>query len=392
MGGKFIYTRAITKIRRMKSRIKIIQGGSSAGKTYAILPILIDKCTKNPGLSVSVVSESFPHLRKGAMRDFINIMKSTNRYIDSHWNRTNSIYTFSNDSYIEFFSADSADKLRGSRRNILFVNEANTITKEAYNQMAMRSDMDIYLDFNPSHRFWVDDVLKSSEATKIILTYKDNGALSKSIINYLEDKRELAKTSDYWKNWVKVYLDGQQGMLEGVVFSNWKVIDSLPEDAQIIAHGLDWGFSNDETALVSLYRYNGELVIDELIYEKGMLNSDIANRIKSFNLDAEIYADSAEPKSIAEIRNYGIRILPTKKGKDSILFGIQLLQEYNINITRRSQNAITEFERYSWKKDNNGNVVNTPIDSYNHICDAVRYIALMKLDNKRRGAPAVRIG
>lgn len=368
----------------MKSRIKIIPGGSSAGKTFGILPILIDKCIKTPNLSVSVVSESMPHLRKGAIRDFINIMKYTNRWIPTHYNKTNSIYTFGNGSYIEFFAADSADKLRGARRDILYVNECNNITGEAYTQLAMRTNKDIYLDYNPSHSFWIEDVKKSEESETLILTYKDNEALSKSVINFLEQKRELAKTSDYWKNWVRVYLDGLDGKLDGVIFDNYKIIDNLPKDdkgnleCSIIGAGMDFGFTNDPTTLISVYKWNNAIILDELIYETGLLNQQIAKRIKSFNLDCEIYADSAEPKSIKEIRNQGIKIYPAKKGKDSINYGIQLLQEKEIYITKRSVNLINEFNKYSWKKDKNGNSLNTPIDDYNHGLDALRYIAISK--------------
>ncbi len=392
----FIYTTAIRKIRRIDNlhkllddtyrRIKVIQGGTSAGKTFAIIPILIDKAIKKGGTSISIVSESFPHLRKGAMRDFINIMKMTNRYIDKNWNRTNSIYTFSNGSYVEFFSAESADKLRGARRNILFVNECNNITHEAYSQMAMRTDEDIYLDYNPSHKFWIEDVLKSNEAYKIILTYKDNEALSDTIIKFLESKRDLANTSEYWKNWCKVYLDGQQGTLEGVIFDNWKPIDKIPEEARLLAYGLDWGYTNDPTTLIGVYKYNDEIILDELIYKTGLTNQDIIKELKLLNISSreEIYCDSAEPKSIKEVSLGGFRTLPTKKGKDSIVYGIQLMLGEKFLVTKNSRNLIMELNRYSWKIDRSGVPINIPIDNYNHGIDAVRYVFQTKLANKNK--------
>lgn len=395
---KFVYTTSLRKIRRLDNlniltgnykRIKVIQGGTSSSKTFSIIAILIDKAIKKKGVSISIVSESMPHLRKGAMRDFLNIMKMTGRYMDSHWNRTNSVYTFSNGSYIEFFGADSPDKLRGARRNILFINECNNIHKEAYEQLAMRTDGDIYLDYNPSHQFWVDDVLKSDDSVKLILTYKDNEALSQSIIDYLESKRELAKTSEYWTNWCRVYLDGLQGRLEGVIFENYEIIDSIPEDARMIACGLDFGYTNDPTALTAVYKYNDSIILDELIYEKGLLNSHIAKKIKSFDIDVEVIADSAEPKSIKEISNYGIRITGAKKGRDSIINGISILQEQKILITKRSYNVIGEFEKYGWKTDRNGNVLNIPMDDYNHAIDGIRYVALAKLSNSVGRSPSI---
>jgi len=392
MSNEFQYTTALDKIRNMSARIKIIPGGTSASKTWSIIPILIDKALRESNLSISIVSESFPHLKKGAMRDFLNIMKITKRYIDSNWNRTNSIYTFTNGSYIEFFTAESPDKLRGARRNILFINECNNINHEAYQQLAMRTDRDIFMDYNPSHRFWIDEVKKSKESETLILTYKDNEALSQTVIDFLEEKRELASTSEYWSNWCKVYLDGKEGRLEGVVFDNYNIIDKIPEEARIIGCGMDFGYTNDPTSLIAVYKYNDELIIDELIYETDLLNSQIAKRIKSLGLDGvEIYADSAEPKSIAEIKRYGIKVFPTKKGKDSIMYGINILQEQKLNITQRSYNLLDELDKYSWKKDRNGQTLNVPIDDYNHAIDALRYLAMMKLSNKPR-KPVFAIG
>jgi phage terminase large subunit len=316
MSEKFVYTTAIHKIRKMKSRIKVIPGGSSAGKTFGILPILIDKAAKKSNLSISVVSESMPHLKRGAMRDFLKIMKITNRFIREHWNATNSIYTFSNGSYIEFFSADDDSKLRGARRNILYINECNNVTFDAYNQLAMRTSGDIYLDYNPTHIFWADtEVLKSPESEKLTLNYKDNEALSQTVIDFLEEKVELAKTSSYWKNWVEL--------------------------------------------------------------------------LKAYELNCQIYADSAEPKSIAEIKAYGLPIFPTKKGTDSIKFGIDILQSFNIFITQRSANVKDEFSRYSWKKDREGNFENVPQDIFNHTIDAIRYLAMIKLSKRRKGRMSI---
>lgn len=367
MSKEFQYTTAIRKIRAMKSRIKIIQGGSSAGKTYGILPVLIDMAAKNPGLSISIVSESMPHLRKGVMRDFINIMKSTNRFIKEHWNITNSIYTFANDSYIEFFSADNDSKLRGARRNVLYVNEANNISFESYNQLAMRTDKDIFIDFNPVAMFWAHrEVEPQRDAEKIVLTYKDNEALSKTVIDFLEDKIKQAATSSYWKNWVNVYVYGQIGSLEGVIFNNWKTISSIPEQAKLLGYGLDFGFTNDPTALIAVYKFNDNIILDEIIYQKNLLNSDISSLMKKNNVSGLIYADSAEPKSIAELKRYGHTVLATTKGRDSITFGINILQEYDILITDRSKNLIDEFSRYTWIKNKDGSQENVPIDDFNH--------------------------
>jgi phage terminase large subunit len=318
------------------------------------------------------------------MKDFIDIMKATHRFHKSSWHSTNSVYTFSNGSYIEFFSVEDDSKLRGARRNCLYINECNNINYEAYTQLAMRTSGDIYLDYNPTNTFWTEEVLKSDEASCLILTYRDNEALSQTIIDYLEEKRVLAITSSYWENWCKVYLDGEVGALEGVVFSNWTTISKLPEDARLIGIGLDWGYSADPTAAVGVYKYNDEIILDEIIYQKGLSNSDIAKLLSNYK-GVEIYADSAEPKSIAELKGYGLRVLPAKKGPDSIKFGISLLQDQSILVTSHSTNMITELTKYLWKKDKDGNATNTPIDIYNHMIDATRYLAMMKLKNRTSG-------
>lgn len=392
MSNEFRYTTAIDKIRKMSTRKKVIQGGTSAGKTFGILPILIDKAIKEPHLEISVVSETIPHLRRGALKDFLKIMMMTGRYIPEHYNKTHLKYTFSNGSYIEFFSVDDESKLRGARRNVLYVNEANNINYDSYLQLAIRTSNDIYIDFNPTHKFWAhNEVLNEDDSELLILNYLDNEALPQNIIEELEANKAKATTSDYWKNWWTVYGLGQIGTLEGVIFDNWDEIDRIPEEASLIGYGMDFGYSNDPTTLVGVYKYNNDLIFDEVIYQKELLNSEIAALIKQHGITGEIYADSAEPKSIRELSRYGLRIIGAKKGRDSINFGIGILQEYNMLITKRSTNIKDELNRYSWKKDREGNATNIPIDNYNHCIDAMRYLAISKLQ-KKNAVKTFRIG
>ena len=386
MEHKFQYTSAIAKIRQMKSRKKIIQGGTSAGKTWAVLPILINKAASEPNLEISVVSESIPHLRRGALKDFLKVMKMTGRFIQDHYNKTHLKYTFSNGSYIEFFSVDDESKLRGARRNILYVNEANNVKYDAYLQLAIRTSDDIYIDFNPTHKFWAHtEVLREEDSELVILNYLDNEALPESIKRELEANRDKAATSDYWKNWWTVYGEGKIGVLEGVIFDSWDEINTVPEEATLIGYGLDFGYTNDPTALVAVYKYNESLIFDELLYEKELTNSEIANKMKQLGVRGDIFADSAEPKSIKELSRYGFRILAAKKGKDSINFGINLLQQFPMLITKRSTNLKAEILRYSWRKDREGNTTNMPIDGWNHLIDAMRYLAIMKLKKRVSG-------
>lgn len=337
--------------------------------------MLIDRATRTPTLEISVVSESIPHLRRGALKDFEKIMLATGRWVEARFNRTLLKYTFANGSYIEFFSADQADKLRGPRRNILYINECNNITFDAYFQLSIRTSHEIWLDFNPSNEFWAHaELLKDEDAEWLTLTYKDNEALPESLVKEIEKAREKAKTSDYWANWWKVYGLGQLGTLEGVIFNNWKIIDHLPAEARYKATGLDFGFTNDPTAAIDKYEWEGAPIYDEILYQTGMINPDIAKVLQQ-DLKRLVIADSADPKSIKEISMHGVAIKGAEKGKDSISFGIQTIQKYEVfYVTARSVNLINELRKYSWDKDKTGKTLNVPIDMYNHGCDCLRYL------------------
>jgi phage terminase large subunit len=364
-------TTATNKVLALKNRIKIVQGGTSASKTYSILAVLIDKALRKDGIEISIVAESIPHLRRGALKDFVKILKWTNRFYDQQLNKSLLTYHFKNGSVVEFFSADDASKLRGARRDILYINECNNVTFEAYNELSIRTKKEVYLDFNPANEFWVHKELKDEPDTDfIILTYKDNEALDESIVSQIEKNRDKAATSSYWANWWRVYGLGQVGSLEGVVFNNWKEIDTIPKEAKLIGIGLDFGYTNDPTAAIEIYNYNGTRIINELVYRTGMVNSDIAKILPSGII---IYADSSEPKSIEEIRRQGKTIKGVTKGADSINYGIDVMQRQDYLVTKQSTNLIKELRSYCWDTDKQGQRMRRPIDHYNHAIDALRY-------------------
>jgi phage terminase large subunit len=388
----FKYTTAIKKLRALSKRKRIVQGGTSAGKTFGILPILIDKATKTPRLEISVVSETIPHLRRGAIKDFLKIMDWTGRYIDERWNRSLLTYKFANGSYIEFFSAEQESKLRGARRNILYINEANNISFESYHQLAIRTSDEIWLDYNPTSEFWAHtELMRDEDSEYIVLTYKDNEALSDSIIKEIESAQTKALTSSYWSNWWKVYGLGEVGSLQGVVFDNWKQIDTIPSDAKLLGYGMDFGYTNDPTTLVAIYMMDNELYIDELLYQTNLNNNEIGNRLKTFNIQRpyEIVCDSAEPKSINELRLQGFNTQPAQKGPDSIKIGIDILKRYQLNVTKNSTNLIKELRAYQWETDKDGKLTGKPVDHSNHAIDSLRYFALNKLNNRPRGKYAL---
>lgn len=381
----------------MQARKKVVQGGTSAGKTYGIIPILIDKAARDERLKITVVAETLPAVKEGACDIFKTVMYDTNRWIPENWNASSLTYTFSSTrTRVQFKSFDSVGKAKASgKRDVLFLNEANHIPFPIADALMIRSK-ETWIDFNPDNKFWVhNETLNEPNSEFLLLTYHDNEALPKETLEDLQIKINKAfhnpskdwkdkdnVKSNYWANWCYVYILGEIGNLDGVVFENWKEIDSLPPNARLLGYGLDFGYTNDPTAAIAVYKYNDSIILDEVIYQKKLSNSQIATLLKQ-ERKAYVVADSAEPKSIAEIKQHGVKIIPTSKGSDSINFGISLLQEKNILITKRSSNLIEEFQKYTWAKDKNGDTMNKPVDIYNHGIDAVRYFSMQFLTQKK---------
>jgi phage terminase large subunit len=379
----FIRTTAINKILKLKKFCRAVQGGSSAGKTFAIIPILIDIATDKPMSEISVVAESIPHLKRGAMKDFKKIMVETGRFFDDRWNATDFKYTFANGSQIEFFSADNDAKLRGARRDWLYMNEANNMNFHSYTELASRTKKGVYLDWNPTDAFWFhDELINDADVDFLIINYLDNEACPESALNFINKAKQKADLgSAFWTNWYRVYGLGEIGSLEGVVFNNWTQCDKIPKDAEFISYGLDWGFTNDPTSLIEVYRYESKIYVNELLYQTQLTNSDIVAKLKAFNVNTSqcIVADSAEPKSIQDLTNAGYYVEPAKKGPDSIKASIDRLQQYNIVVTKNSLNLIKELRQYKWAKDREGKALNAPEDVMNHAIDCLRYVGLNKL-------------
>lgn len=377
----FIRTTVINKISKLSKFVKGIQGGTSAGKTFGILPLLINKASKKPLLETSVVAESIPHLKRGAMKDFKKIMVQTNRWFDERWNATDFKYTFANGSIIEFFSADNDAKLRGARRDGLYMNECNNMTFHAYTELASRTKEFVYLDWNPTSEFWFHkELMNDSDVDFLIVNYLDNEACPESALNFILKAKEKSKTSKFWANWYNVYGLGQIGNLEGVIFSDWKQLDKIPLDAKLVGRGMDFGYTNDPTTITDIYQWNNEYIFDERIYRTGLTNPEIWREFKSLAIDNSIYtvADSAEPKSIQELSSLGMKIIGATKGADSIMYGIQRMQENNFYVTSNSLNIIKELRAYTWAVDREGNKLNKPIDNFNNAIDGIRYFFTSK--------------
>jgi phage terminase large subunit len=365
---KFSKTTATTKIVQLNQRIRAVCGGTSASKTISILLYLITlaQSDKTPTLT-SIISESYPHLKRGAMRDFKNIMQAHHYWKEKLWNVQDSTYTFETGSKIEFFSADNGDKLRGARRDRLFINEANNVTLDAFNQLEVRTKDFVFIDWNPTNEFWFyTEILGGRDDVDFItLTYLDNEALDAKIVEAIEARKAN-------KGWWQVYGLGQLGEVEGKIYKDWKIIDEIPHEARLERRGMDFGYSNDPSSIVDIYKYNTGFILDEQCFQKGLSNKQIADILK--NIDPVLtIADSAEPKSIDEIKGYGITIIGANKGKDSVRQGIQYVQDQRISITKRSLNIIKEYRNYLWKTDRDGKVLNEPEHHFSHSMDAIRY-------------------
>lgn len=361
-------TRATDKILKLRKRIRAVQGGTSASKTISILLYLITRAQSDTRPTItSVVSESFPHLKRGAIKDFLDILKTHEYYKDSAWNKTDYTYTFETGSKIEFFSADQPGKVRGPRRERLFINEANNVPHETFDQLEVRTKEFVFLDWNPVNEFWFyTEVLgKRSDLDHITLTYKDNDALDPAIVASIEQRKDK-------KGWWQVYGEGQLGEVEGKIYKDWEIIDEVPHVARLERYGLDFGYSNDPTSIVAVYYCNGGYIWDEVTYLKGLSNRQIADTLLN-QRQALVVADSAEPKSIDEIKGYGINIIGAEKGIDSVRNGIQLVQDQRISATKRSVNIIREYRNYLWETDRDGKVLNVPEHAFSHSMDAGRY-------------------
>ena len=367
--SKIGVTTATIKIRKLTKRIRAIQGGTAASKTFSVLLHLIDQAQRDKIPTItSVVSESFPHLKKGAIRDFLQILKELNRFNDNSWNKTDYTYIFENGSRIEFFSVDQPGKVRGPRRDRLFLNEANNIPYETFEQLEIRTKEFIFLDWNPSEEFWFyTEILgKRDDLDHIILTYKDNEALDKQIVDAIEVRRNNYR---FWK----VYGLGELGEAIGRIYTGWQMIDEVPHEARLERYGLDFGYDPDPAAIIAIYYWNGGYILDEILYAKRLENPELASTLRNLPR-ALVIADSAEPKSIAEIQGFGINVIATEKGKDSVRYGVKTMQGLRISVTKRSINLIREYRNYFQAIDRKTNTqIMGEYEGDNHALDAVRY-------------------
>ena len=368
--------------KETEERTVVNQGGTSSGKTYSIMQLLFEMAMNEPDLVVTIVGQDIPNLKKGAYRDAKTILNQSP--ILQVWfpyiNESERVIRCINGSVLEFTSFKDEQDAKSGKRDVLFINECDGIAYGIYWQLDMRTRRKVFLDYNPSARFWVHDNVIGRKNVKLIISdHRCNPFLSK------EEHEKIEKIEDY-ELW-KVYARGKTGKLKGLIFPEFRIVDRMPEVLECKGnwYGLDFGYTNDPTALENMRLAHGELWVDELLFEAGYDNPMIARVMKTNGIMRRdvVIGDCAEPKSISEINSFGFNVRPSSKGPDSIKNGIQILQRYKINVTRRSTGIIQEMKRYKWKVDKNGVMLNVPIEVWNHGIDAIRYVSLKTLSARR---------
>ena len=367
-------------------KIIVEQGGARSGKTYNILLWIITVyCNQNSDKVVTICRKTFPALRATVMRDFIDILKKHNIYNPDYHNKSNSEYLLYN-NLVEFISLDQSQKVRGRKRDLLFINECNELNYDDWQQLIFRTTGRIIIDYNPSDEFhWIyEEVITRPDAEFHRTTYRDNPFLEQSI------KDEIERLKDLDENYWKIYGLGIQGSSHDNVYTQFEYCDTIPNNAKLISYGLDFGYSVDPTACIGVYKHDDTLYLDEILYTNGLTNQDIAERLKPIVDRTEVICDSSEPKSVEELYRMNINSKGAVKGPDSIQNGIDIIKRHKLVITTSSLNLIKEIKNYKWAVDKNNKRVGKPVDKFNHLLDALRYVALIHLKKHNRGWYAIR--
>ena len=389
-------TPVFTRNRATDKKIVVNRGGTRSSKTYSIaqlcaLWLVTGEIGKGNYIHKGVWSTVRKHqttLEKTVVRDFEEILQNEGWYSLVDHNKTKKTYSYKG-RLVEFFGADDQQKLRGAKRNILYCNEANELEyRQEFFQLLMRTTDKIFIDFNPDDEdIWINTELEQKrtndkgDVETIVSTYKDNTFLPGTLVEEIEYLQQT--DPEFWK----IYGLGEYGNITGLIYENVTFIPAIPENAKFVCYGLDFGFTNDPTAVIEIWKHDKDIYLNEMIYENGLTNEDIANRLKELGVtrQQEVICDSAEPKSIEELYRQGINSKPAKKGADSIKNGIDILKRYKINVTNNSTNLRKEFRSYKWAVDRTGNSTGKPIDKFNHAMDAVRYGAIIHLAKHNTG-------
>jgi phage terminase large subunit len=358
-------------------KISVMQGGTRSGKTYNILTWFIVKLLQEKGKTLTICRSSLPSIKGSVMRDFIEILSKYGLYSEEKHNKSENLY-FLGGNTVEFVSTDQPQKIRGRKRNYLFINEANEVNYESWMQLALRTTEKIVIDYNPSDYYsWIyDKVVPREDADFTVTTYKDNPFLEKSIVDEIERLRD--SDHQYWR----VYGLGERAISEATIYTHWKRRRNFPEGGEIF-YGLDFGYNN-QTALVRVKHYDGEIYVEQLIYDTKMATSLLIDRLKSIGLGRrdEIFADAAEPKTIAEINKAGFNLKPAIK---DVYAGINKVKSFSLFVKSDSLDLLDEIKNYKWKTDHDGNTLDEPVKFRDHLMDSMRYAIYTKYAKPKRG-------
>jgi phage terminase large subunit len=372
-------------------KICILQGGTRSSKSYSALQWILVRCLMEANIVVSVVRKSFPSMRVSIMRDWQTILKDLEIWDDNNWSATEHIYTFDNGSMVEFMSIDSSEKRKGSARDYLFIDECNELSREDYFQLFIRTRKKTIIAYNPSfgtNHYIFNEIQTHPESSLYVSTFLDNPFLEKSIIDEIERLKYV--NPEYYK----IYGLGLPGNNVGTIFSA-ELVEVIPDEAEFVAFGMDFGFSIDPTTLVAVYKWRENLYFEELLYKKGLVTSEIVAELNQLDVERNpIWGDSAEGRLIEEIYRAGYNIKPVRKGKDSIKMGIDIMHQHKLHILKSSVNIVREFSEYVWTVNKNGDFENIPVDYSNHAIDAIRYVCMEQLNQKKiqAGKYALSIG
>lgn len=379
----------------MKARKKVVQGSTSAGKTYGIIPVLIDRAAKTGRLKITIVAETLPAVREGAVDIFKTVMFDTARWHEPRWNATSLTYTFANGSRMQFKSFDSVGKAKAAgKRDILFLNEANHISFEIADALMIRSK-EVWIDFNPDEPFWAhNETLKEHNSEFLLLTYLDNEACPPETVEDLHIKMHKAfydplgdwddennVKSKYWANWCRVYVRGEVGTMEGTILRDWSDIEDVPAGAELLGYGTDFGKGgSDPTTTIAFYYFDGEIIWDEVVWQSQLRDAEHIQLLKAANVDKfkPNFCDNTEPSKIKELQLGGFREAEGR-AKETIDYGISLIQDRgHFRVTARSLHLKEELRKWKYKEKKKETDKGEPIDAFNHGIDAARYFYVGK--------------
>lgn len=371
----------LSKARKQNKPLVSLQGSTRSGKTYNTLIWLITYLVDHPKTRLSIVRKTLPAIRGSVLIDFQDILMRAGIWSDKRFNKSELIYRFSNGSWVEFFSTDNEQKIRGRKRHILFVNEANEISQMEWQQLKMRTTLFSIIDYNPSFSedHWIEGENKDPDTFHFISTYKDNPFLEEKIIRDIEKLRTTSKS--LWT----IYGLGLRAVIEGRIFPEFEIVEEIPAWVKKRSTGMDLGYTHDPTAIIDVAWTDTDLYLDETCYKTHMLTAAIIRQLEPKK--RQIISESADPRLIDEIHNAGINIQAVEKYPGSVMAGITKMLEYKIKITRRSFNLIKEFNNYVYAQDKEGKWLNEPADAFNHGIDAARYVVLEKIIGKNRKKP-----